>query len=305
MAGAPDVSVVTTVRDGERHLPEALGSALAQTGVELEVVVVSDGSTDGTDRWLATVDDPRVVVRCRPHQGRTRSLNEAVGLSRGRHLAILDADDRDLPGHLRGLVTRLDAAPEVVAVGSAQWRFIDRDGDALGIRHLPLDDDADVRAMLRRGHMPFHHSAMGLRRSAVDQVGGYEERAAYADDLDLCVRLCAVGSFVVQQEASVESRRHGQQWFGARRGRASDLRARVSSRRVVQQHTAEVLGGPTPTARRLWRQEVGALLFWWLRRLKGERPLLPPVLRRRLDERQVRESGRRRRAGTSERPSRS
>jgi GT2 family glycosyltransferase len=284
----PDVSVITTVRDGERHLPEALASVLAQQGVHLEVVVLSDGSTDGTDAWLASVDDPRVVVRCRAHEGRTRSLNEAVGLSRGRHLAILDADDRYLPGHLAGLVARLDADEEVVAVGAAQWRFIDDEGAPLGTRDLPVADDADVRAMLRRGRIPFHHSSMAFRRSAVEELGGYDERAVHADDLDLCVQLAGVGRFAVVPVASMETRRHDQQWFGARRGRMGDLRVRVASRRVVQQHVAEVLDGPSPTAARLWSQELGAFVFWWVRRFKGERPLLPRRVRRRLDARQVR-----------------
>jgi GT2 family glycosyltransferase len=288
--GEPDVSVITTVRDGERHLGEALASALAQEGVQLEVVVVSDGSTDGTEQLLAALDDPRLVVRCRPHEGRTRSLNEAVGLSHGRYLAILDSDDRFLPGHLAAAVARLDADDDLVLLGGAQWSYIDADGELLGSRQMPVHDDADVRAMLRRERMPFHHSSMTLRRRALDEVGGYDERAVHADDLDVSVRLAGVGTIGVEQVASMQTRRHAGQWYGARRGRLGDLRLRVASRRVVQEHVAEVLDGPEPTTARLWVQEVGALGYWQLRRLKGERPLLPPSVRQWLDRRQVRPS---------------
>jgi hypothetical protein len=284
----PDVSVITTVRDGEQHVGEAIASALAQEGVDLEVVVISDGSTDGTEAVLASFDDPRLVVQVRGHEGRTRSLNDALALARGRHVAVLDADDRYLPGHLADAVARLDHDPELVAVGDAEWAFIDDDGGSLGRRRMPVTDDEDVRAMLRGEHMPFHHSSMVFRRSALDAVGGYDERAVHADDLDVTVRLCGVGTMAVTPAATIETRRHAGQWFGARRGPMGDLRVRVASRRVIQQHVAAVLGGPEPTTARLWRQELGSLGFWWLRKLKGERPLLPPSVRDRLDRRQLR-----------------
>jgi glycosyltransferase involved in cell wall biosynthesis len=286
--GQPDVSVITTVRDGERHLGEAVASALAQEGVALEVVVVSDGSTDGTERLLAELDDPRLVVRCRGHEGRARSLNEAVGLSRGRHVAILDSDDRFLPGHLTRLVARLDHDESLVAVGSAEWSYVDERGEPLGVRQMPVQDDADVRTMLRRGRIPFHHSSMGVRRTALDEVGGYDERAVHADDLDVLVRLSGVGAIGVEPVATMQTRRHAGQWFGGRRGGLGDLRSRVATRRVVQEHVAEVLGGRQPVTARLWAQELGALGYWHLRRLKGERPLLPPSVRGWLDRRQVR-----------------
>src|SRR5512144_1843087 len=81
-AAAPTVSVTMTVRNGLPHVTEAVASVLGQDFADLELVVVDDGSADGTLEALRRVDDPRLRVLARPPNGRVAALNTAVGVGR-------------------------------------------------------------------------------------------------------------------------------------------------------------------------------------------------------------------------------
>lgn len=88
----PLVSVVIATWNARRYLPETLGSALDQTWPNLEVIVVDDGSTDGTHEAI-TEFLPRIRYERRPHQGLAAARNEGIRLARGDYVALLDADD--------------------------------------------------------------------------------------------------------------------------------------------------------------------------------------------------------------------
>src|SRR5215210_9605146 len=90
------------VFNGERFVEQAVASVLAQTLADLELVVIDDGSTDGTPELLGelTARDPRVVVHRHSNRGRTASLNAGVRLARAPLVARLDADDVCLPQRL-------------------------------------------------------------------------------------------------------------------------------------------------------------------------------------------------------------
>jgi hypothetical protein len=117
-AGVPALTVVMTVYNGSPYVEEAVNSLLAQDFDDFELVIVDDGSTDGTAEALARRTDPRMRLVRRAHAGRVAALNHAVGLARGRYLANLDADDVALPGRLALPVRFLDDHPDVAVVGS-------------------------------------------------------------------------------------------------------------------------------------------------------------------------------------------
>jgi glycosyltransferase involved in cell wall biosynthesis len=288
----PVVSVITTVYDGERYLAESIESVLGQEGADLELVIVDDGSSDGTGRVLDAAVDPRVTVLRRAHRGRAAALNEAIAHSRGKYLAVHDADDRCLPGRVAIPVAVLEDRPVVDLVGSGQWIFIDEHGAELGRRPGPAVTDAQIRTLLRAQRAPFAHSSVTMRRAAVERVGGYDEGLLLHIDLDLYIRLAARGSLTTVPEALVATRRHPHQYFEGRRGPTRDLRRRLANRRVIDQRAGALDGpttwtGHTPVVAR----EVASLAHWWARRLMGSRPVLPVAVRRWIDSRWSRRPG--------------
>ena len=186
-ADGPAVTVVMTVHNGLPYVREAVDSVLDQDFGDFELVVVDDGSTDGTADVLADRGDARLRLVRRPHQGRVAALNQALGLARGRYVANLDADDIALPGRLAVPVRFLDEHPEVAVVGAAVQPYV---GQAAGRRprRLPRSDRAIRWSFLFRN--PFFHSSATFRADAVAAVGGYDP--AWADvqlDADLLLRL--------------------------------------------------------------------------------------------------------------------
>lgn len=109
-----DVSVVVPVRNGEAYLAEALASLLAQDPPPVEIVVVDDGSTDGSAD-VARAAGPRVKVVTQAPQGAGAARNRGVGATTAGWLAFLDADDRWVPGKLRCQRDAIAALPGAVA----------------------------------------------------------------------------------------------------------------------------------------------------------------------------------------------
>jgi glycosyltransferase involved in cell wall biosynthesis len=187
MATGPAVTVVMSVHNGLPHVEEAVDSVLGQDFHDFELVVVDDGSTDGTPDVLARRTDPRLHLVRQAHAGRVAALNHAVGLARGRYLANLDADDVALPGRLALPARFLDEHPEVAVVGAGIEPYV---GVAAGRRprRLPRSDRAIRWGFLLRN--PFFHSSATFRATALAEVGGYDPAyAELADDADLLLRL--------------------------------------------------------------------------------------------------------------------
>ena len=183
---SPDVSVVLPVRDGERFVREAVESVLAQTLRGLELIVVDDGSADGTSRVLSDLVDPRLRVLSRPREGLVPALRAGVAEAQAEYVARMDADDVSESERLRRQVEVLERRPRVGMV--ATWTVvIDEDGAQLRREVLPTEHVDLVRRLLLRN--PFQHGSVLLRRDALEAAGGY--RAAYGanEDYDLWRRL--------------------------------------------------------------------------------------------------------------------
>jgi glycosyltransferase involved in cell wall biosynthesis len=186
-ADAPAVTAIMTVYNGLPLVEQAVDSLLGQEFQDFELVIVDDGSTDGTAEVLAQHADPRIRLVRRGHAGRAAALNHAVGLARGRYLANLDADDVALPGRLALPARFLDEHPEVAVVGSAVQPFVGQEAGRRP-RRLPRSDRAIRWSFLLRN--PIFHSSATFRASTVVEVGGYDP--AHTDalvDADLLLRL--------------------------------------------------------------------------------------------------------------------
>ena len=128
MPAAPSVSVIVPAYNVAPYIRQAVESALRQTLTSLEVILVDDGSTDGTIAQLSGLGDQRLRPIRREHAGVCASRNTGAALARGPYLGFLDGDDVWLPDKLRRHVAVLEAHPEIDLTSSLS-RVIDEAGE--------------------------------------------------------------------------------------------------------------------------------------------------------------------------------
>ena len=189
----PDVSVVIPTRDRSSRLAVTLGAALAQEDVDLEIVVVDDGSRDATSAYLAHIDDPRIVVlRNAAPRGVAAARNRAIAEARAPWIAFLDDDDLWAPRTLR---TQLDAAQAQRAVmGYCDTVVLDGHLDVVSAIVAP--EPGELAAMLHRWNVVGGPSGVIADTEAVRLLGGFDERLSVLADWDLWIRLAARGPVV-------------------------------------------------------------------------------------------------------------
>jgi glycosyltransferase involved in cell wall biosynthesis len=136
----PSISVLIPAFNHELFVGEAIRSALIQLGPDDEVLVLDDGSTDGTLAAAqdAAADDPRVLVETQANVGAHETLNRLLDRARGQYLAILNSDDRFAPDRLHRLIAALEAAPGA-SLATSWLRIVDGDGSSIGTKRAWRD----------------------------------------------------------------------------------------------------------------------------------------------------------------------
>lgn len=155
------LSVCIPAYQAERYLGEAVDSVLAQVPAGTEVVVVDDGSTDGTAA-LASAYGPRVRLLRQPHAGIGAAFDAAVAASSGQLIAAVDADDLWLAGKTEAQLRELDADPALDAVFGHAYEFVSPEVPA-ALRQRWRCRASPAPGLLR--------GTMMIRRAAWDRVG--------------------------------------------------------------------------------------------------------------------------------------
>lgn len=173
-----------------RHLlGRSLGSVLAQTRRADDIIVVDDGSTDGTAEWLAATYPG--VLRCvrQPNSGVSSARNAGLAAASCDYVAFLDSDDEWLPGHLELMLEAAEQAPDAGLILS-DVECVDGDGVPLQtIRrraHLPRDGRVLADVVLQPALFP---SSALVKRTDLLAIGGFNVELRTAEDIDLHLRL--------------------------------------------------------------------------------------------------------------------
>jgi glycosyltransferase involved in cell wall biosynthesis len=184
----PSVSIIMPVFNQERYCREAIDSIRAQTHRAFELIVVDDGSNDGTPEILKrlALRDRRIRVFSRPRSGVAASLNFAISMARCELLARADGDDVCEPDRIAQQVAYMADNPGVGVLGG---QMLAMRGDGKPLKRLVYKTDSSILYNdLMRGN-PIAHPTTMMRRSLVMGLGGYRKIVDYAEDYDLWLRI--------------------------------------------------------------------------------------------------------------------
>lgn len=183
----PLVSVVIATYNMSDYLPLAIKSALAQTYENIEVLVVDDGSTDGTAEVVQPLlADPRLKYRMQENSGQAVAKNHGIRESKGQYVAFLDADDLWVPDKLEQQMPLFHGSAAVGVVYS-RLAYIDENGKELRIADNELFRGRVSGPMLIRNFIGFSTSV--VRRECLDRLGGFDEAIRMGIDYDLWLRI--------------------------------------------------------------------------------------------------------------------
>jgi glycosyltransferase involved in cell wall biosynthesis len=229
----PAVTVVVAAHNAAAFIEDTLASALAQTWREFELIVVDDGSSDGTRDRIARCGDPRVTLVAQPHAGAAAALNAALSMARGTYVAIMDHDDLWAAGKLQRHVEFMSAAPLVDLTFS--WsRLISAKGRPLSLHSQRHVGSIDFRGLLA-DFVIGPTSSVVLRRSVLERTGFCDPALGRYYDMDLILRIALVRErniHAIPAELAFY-RRHDGQLSGDWRGMREDWRRLLARARTL------------------------------------------------------------------------
>ncbi len=186
----PQVSVIMPAYNGDRYIVQALESVLSQTFTDLEIIVVDDGSTDGTRQVLEPyLDKIRYIYQ--ENQGVAAARNRGIQEAKGDLIAFLDQDDFFFPDKLAAQVSLFRSSPSLGIVNSG-WRLVDEQGETISdIKPWQYFPKLDLETWIVQ--MPVLPSAMMFSRKWLELIGGFNSEFDSVDDSDLVIRLAVLG----------------------------------------------------------------------------------------------------------------
>jgi glycosyltransferase involved in cell wall biosynthesis len=193
---SPAFSVVMPLWNKEATVGRAIRSVLAQTIQDWELIVVDDGSTDGSAAEVGRFDDPRIRLVRQANAGVSAARNRGVQEARGDWVAFLDADDEWLPGFLAHIAALRDRFPECAVCATRYfYGFPGKGVRAERIRGMdpsgPVQVLEDYFAVAAASAPPLCSSAVAVKRAALLSIGGFPVGVIAGEDLLTWARLAA------------------------------------------------------------------------------------------------------------------
>lgn len=253
----PLVSVIIPAHNAEETLAETLESVRAQTYANLEVLVIDDGSVDGTHELASRIalGDQRIRVLAQPNAGVAAARNHGIREAKGAYLAFLDADDLWSPEKIEAQVARMRESGRHVGLVYCWSAAIDEDGIVLADWDRP-SRAGKVFTQLQRCNFVGNGSVVLVRKEIAQKIGGFETRLREAgaqgcEDVLFYLKAARECEFALVREHQVGYRRSAANM-------SSDWRCMLRSYLLVTDEMERI----DPRLRRHMRAGVARYGFW-------------------------------------------
>ncbi len=202
----PTVTVLMSVYNGMPYLPNSVLSVLKQTFTNLELLIIEDGSTDGSLNYLQTLQDQRVRIEInQKNLGMAASLNKGILLARGKYIARLDADDICLPERIQTQVDFLELNQKIEVFGSYAQVISSTDEKLFIWKQALLPLEINWKIIFKN---PFIHSSVMFRRDTVLRHSIKYHNLWGAEDYQFWSEILKHGDGANHDQILIQYRRH-------------------------------------------------------------------------------------------------
>jgi glycosyltransferase involved in cell wall biosynthesis len=231
----PLVSVLLPVYNAQDYLRKSIDSILGQTFADFELIIVNDGSTDGSKAIIDSYADPRIVCIDQDNAGLPVSLNRAIAIAKGKYLARQDADDVSEPLRLAEQVTLMDSS--ALDFCGCDFLRINQQGDVLEVINVPMG--ANLIAVTLACTVPFAHGSVMMRKQFLtDHHLAYDDSAI--EDYDLWCRAYQLGGRFGNVDQCLFRYRHFDQSLSKVKAKMMGQKTRDMRRLFVRENTGSV-----------------------------------------------------------------
>jgi glycosyltransferase involved in cell wall biosynthesis len=205
-----NIAAIMPLYNKRRYVVEAVESMLNQTRPADEIVIVDDGSTDGSGDFVAERygHDPRIQLIRQPNRGVSAARNVAIDVTRSPLVAFLDADDKWLPEKLERQSAFMEQNPSCMMSFTSSIGHNERTGETW---YTPLLGNIPKDRFIRKEYFPQRSyiatNSVMIRRNALDEVGLFDESLWMSEDADLWLRIMLRFGFEYMPERLVWVRR--------------------------------------------------------------------------------------------------
>ena len=187
------ISVVIPLYNKESCIRKTIDSILSQSFRDFEIVIVDDGSSDGSAKIVSSIPDDRIRLITKVNGGPSSARNRGIEEAKGDYVAFIDADDIWSPDYLKEMVDLMADFPDAVIWGF-NYSMI-QDGQ---VKNSVVEEYRGYVSE-RWDYFPFFFSSSSTccRRSTLIELGGFDERMVYGEDIDMWFRLLLRGKGVL------------------------------------------------------------------------------------------------------------
>lgn len=188
----PKISVIIPLYNKAPYIKRAIDSVLAQTIQDFEIIIVNDGSTDGSEKIIEEYSDSRIHLINQENQGVSAARNHGVDVAQANLVAFLDADDEWLPEFLDVILKMRDIWPDAGLYGT-KWYECSSENHRLKISTTIKFSykliSSPFKYMVENGDFPISSSTVAIPKSTIEKVGYFKVGVPFAEDHEYWARI--------------------------------------------------------------------------------------------------------------------